>query len=465
MRLIINKLYMLCLVAVILLATGCNDENESGLRLDCDVTVESFSLGDYKGTIDQVGGTITIQVPDGTDVSKMIPAYTLSDGATTDLPLAKPADFTLPVTMTILNGDVYRKYTVSVKVDEANILSFKINNVYIGVINQKDKTVTVYVPIDMDVTRLTAAYTLTNSASATPENNSLLDFTHPVKFTVKNRTATSEYMITVIPTDMKYTAFIGTAATIDEIVSLEEKAAAEWMVQNVSAAEYISFTDVANGSVQLGKYAVVWWHWHVDGYSDATGLPTAATASVEAFKQYYMNGGNLLLTRYATRYLEPIEITLDKRSPNNCWGGNEATPEEVTTPWGVSFKGHTDHPLFKGLQTASGKNYIAYLFDTGYKATNSTAQWHIGSDWGGYATKQAWESSTGGIALGRSNGDADKEDGAIVMAEFPKRGATGKVITIGSGAYDWYSVGVTMADNYRSNLSIMTQNAINYLGE
>lgn len=42
MRLIINKLYMLCLVAVLLLATGCNDENESGLRLDCDVTVESF---------------------------------------------------------------------------------------------------------------------------------------------------------------------------------------------------------------------------------------------------------------------------------------------------------------------------------------------------------------------------------------------------------------------------------------
>lgn len=463
----INKLYMFCLFTVILLVAGCNDDNKSDLRLDCDVAVNSFSLGDYEATIDHIAGTITIQVPDGTDVTNMIPAYTLSEGATTDLPAAKPANFALPVTMNVMNGDVYRQYTVTVKIDEADILSFKINNVYFGVINSKKKTIMVYVPLDMDVTRLTAVYTVTEGASATPENNALLDFTNPVKFTVKNRTATSEYMVTVVPTDMKRTAFVGTAATVDDLENPEEKAAAKWMLDNVSAAEYISFSDVASGNVELGKYSVIWWHWHVNNYSDAVGLPAAATSSIDAFKAYYNSGGNLLLTRYALRYLEPIEITLDKKSPNNCWGGDESLPDiEISNaPWGISFKGHTDHPLFNGLQTATGKNYVAYMFDAGYAVTNSTAQWHIGTDWGGYDTKQMWEEKTGGIALGRSDGDADNESGAIVIAEFPKRATTGKVITIGSGAYDWYGAGVTTEGNYRSNLTTMTKNAIEYLSK
>lgn len=461
----ITKLYICSLFTLILWATGCSDDNTSNLRLNSEVAVEAFSIGNYEGSINEIEGTITVQVPDGTDVTAMLPTYTLSNGATADLSAEKPTNFTLPVTMTVVNGDVYRQYTVTVKIDEANILSFKINGNYIGVVNSNDNTVTVYVPADLDVTRLTATYTITEGASATPENNSLLDFTQPVKFTVNHRTATSEYWVTVVPTDMQYTAFIGTAPTISEITSPEEKAAAEWMVQNISAAEYISFADVASGDVQLGKYAVIWWHWHVDGYNDAVGIPVAATASVEAFKAYYKNGGNLLLTRYALRFLEVVEITLDKRAPNNCWGGHEDSPEIAGAPWGVSFKGHTNHPMFEGLQTASGKDYVAYMFDAGYATTNSTAQWYLGSDWGGYPTRQDWETITGGIALACSDGDAERENAPIVIAEFPKRGSTGKVITIGSGSYDWYGEGVTTEGNYRSNITRMTQNAIEYLSK
>jgi len=462
---VLNKIYTLCLIAVMLLAVGCDDSNTSNLKLDLDANVVSFNIGNYEGTIDQLEGTITVQVPDGTDITNMTPDMTLSEGATSDLPSEKPVDFTLPVTMTVVNGDVYRQYTVTVAIDEAKMLSFKINNSFFGVINSRNKTITVYVPTYLDVTRLTATYTITDGASATPENNALLDFTNPVTFTVNNRTATSDYVVTVEPTDMKLTAFIGTAASVDAIESPEEKAAAQWMLQNISASEYISFSDVANGTIQLGKYTAIWWHWHVDGYNDAVGLPTAATTSVELFKSYYNGGGNLLLTRYALRYLEAVEITLDKRGPNNCWGGSESTPEIAGSPWGISFKGKTDHPLFAGLQTATGKDYIAYMFDAGYGVTNSTAQWYCGADWGGYPTHQDWENTTGGIVLACSDGDAERDNGPIVMAEFPKRGSTGKVIAIGSGSYDWYGSGVTTEGNYRSNLTRMTQNAIEYLSE
>ena len=465
MRSFYKYIYSFSIIAFAALMGSCDNSNTSELNLDCDANITSFSLDGYEGTIDQTKGTITVQVPDGTDVAAMTLEYILSDGADADLVNKSTANFSLPVALLVSNGDIYRRYTVTVEIDKAKMLSFKINNSYIGTIDDEAKTITVYVPKSTSLTQLTATYTITDGAAATPENNALIDFSNPIAFTVTHRTATSTYTVSVIPTDIKYTAFVGTASSIDEIENPEEKAAAVWMLQNVSGAEYISFADINNGSAQLGKYSMIWWHWHVDGYSDATGVPSGATQAIQKFKDYYQSGGNLLLTRFATKYLASLEITLDKTSPNNCWGGSEDNPEIAGSPWGISFKGHADHPLFAGLQTASGKDYVAYLFDTGYAVTNSTAQWHIGSDWGGYNTKEDWQNATGGIALGRSDGDADNESGAIVIAEFPKRGNSGKVISVGSGAFDWYGNGVTTTGVYRSNLTTMTKNAIEYLSE
>ncbi|WP_321478462.1 DUF4960 domain-containing protein [uncultured Bacteroides sp.] len=465
MKLFYKYIYFFSIIALTVLTGSCNNSNTSELNLDCNANITSFNLNGYEGIIDQTEGTITVQVPDGTDVSAMTLEYALSDGAEADLANKSIANFSLPVAMLVSNGDIYRRYTVSVEIDKAKMLSFKINDSYIGTIDDEAKTITVYVPKSVDVTQLIATYTITDGAAATPENDAIIDFSNPVTYTVTHRTATSLYTVHVIPTDIKYTAFVGTASSIDEIESPEEKAAATWMIQNISGAEYISFADINTGNVQLGKYSVIWWHWHVDNYTDAIGLSNGAAEAIPKFKDYYQHGGSLLLTRYATRYLSSLEITLDKASPNNCWGGSEDNPEIAVSPWGISFKGHEDHPLFAGLQTASGKDYVAYLFDKGYAVTNSTAQWHIGSDWGGYNTKEDWQNATAGIALGRSDGDADNESGAIVIAEFPKKGNSGTVISIGSGAFDWYGNGVTTTGSYRSNLTTMTKNAITYLSE
>ena len=99
-----------------------------------------------------------------------------------------------------------------------------------------------------------------------------------------------------------------------------------------------------------------------------------------------------------------------------------------------------------------------YTFDTGYRTTNSTAQWHIGSDWGGYATLDDWRALHGGIDLGYGG------DGAVVVWEYPANAAGGRILCIGSGTYDWYAEGVDdSADQYHGNVAAMTLNAINYL--
>ena len=70
------------------------------------------------------------------------------------------------------------------------------------------------------------------------------------------------------------------------------------------------------------------------------------------------------------------------------------------------------------------------MCDTGYRITNSTAQWHIGSDWGGYDTLNAWEANHGAISLGYGG------DGSVVAWEYPSNGTTERVLCIESGCYD-----------------------------
>ena len=72
-------------------------------------------------------------------------------------------------------------------------------------------------------------------------------------------------------------------------------------------SEYISFKDVVDGKVDLGKYTAIWWHFHADN-GDNPPLPDDAKAAAEKFKVYYQNGGNLLLTRYATFYIANLGI-------------------------------------------------------------------------------------------------------------------------------------------------------------
>ena len=122
------------------------------------------------------------------------------------------------------------------------------------------------------------------------------------------------------------------------------------------------------------------------------------------------------------------------------------------------YNGQTGHPLWQGLVAGDDPNAV-YTTDAGYHITNSTAQYHIGTDWGGYDNHAVWEARTGGKILGVGG------DGAIVAWEYPAHDGKGGIVCIGSGCYDWYSytfeAGYT--EKFHKNVSIITQNAFNYL--
>ena len=160
MKSIIKQLYTILLVTVACLTVaGCSDDFKSNLRLDGDVWVNSIKLDEYAGTIDYQNKTIVVGVPYDYDVTRMaVSEINLSEGATASIAIGETIDFSLPVSLTVKNGDVQMSYTITVKRDEAKILTFKLNDTYVGKVDQLSKTISVVVPLTVDITQLKGTF-------------------------------------------------------------------------------------------------------------------------------------------------------------------------------------------------------------------------------------------------------------------------------------------------------------------
>ena len=447
------------LMAVLTLA-ACSDDNLSDLNLNGGCSITELALNNYEGNIDKATRTITVRVPETYDINQMsLTKLALSEGAKSNVNEGDKLNMSVPQSIRVTNGDVFLDWTIKAQKDEAKITSFKINDTYIGTINEENKTIMVYVPASLDVRSLTPTIAYSDNATITPASGIATDFTNPVTYTVTNNTANSTYTVTVKQIDKPVALYVGLAPTMAEL-NIEEQTACNWMLQNIPNSLYASFTDIKNGSIDLSDCKVIWWHFHKDGGVDGKeAFEKAAPEALEALpqlKDFYKEGGSFLFTRYATNMPGELGIAKNGGVPNNCWGQNEAEAETCGGPWDFKMTGHTDHALYQNLVKGDDANSV-YTTDADYRITNSTAQWHIGTDWGGYADYATWRNETGGIDLGYGG------DGAIVVWEFPANGTSGKTLCIGSGCYDWYSVNENYTEKYHANIAIMTKNAFNYL--
>lgn len=453
------KKILFMLMAVLTLA-ACSDDNLSDLNLNGGCSITELALDNYEGNIDKATRTITVRVPETYDINQMsLTKLALSEGAKSNVNEGDKLNMSVPQSIRITNGDVFLDWTIKAQKDEAKITSFKINDTYIGTINEENKTIMVYVPASLDVRSLTPTIAYSDNATITPASGIATDFTNPVTYTVTNNTANSTYTVTVKQIDKPVALYVGLAPTMADL-NIEEQTACNWMLQNIPNSLYASFTDIKNGSIDLSDCKVIWWHFHKDGGVDGKeAFEKAAPEALEALpqlKDFYKEGGSFLFTRYATNMPGELGIAKNGGVPNNCWGQNEAEAETCGGPWDFKMTGHTDHALYQNLVKGDDANSV-YTTDADYRITNSTAQWHIGTDWGGYADYATWRNETGGIDLGYGG------DGAIVVWEFPANGTSGKTLCIGSGCYDWYSVNENYTEKYHANIAIMTKNAFNYL--
>lgn len=451
---------ILFMLMAILALTACSDDNVSDLNLSGSCSITELALDNYDGSIDKTTRTIIVRVPETYDISQMsVTKLSLSDGAKSNVNVNDQLNMSAPQAVHVTNGEVYLDWTIKAQRDEAKITSFKLNDTYVGTINENTKTIMLYVPASLDIKNLTPTIAYSENATVSPASGIATDFTNPVTYTVNNNTASNTYTVTVKQIDKPQALYVGLAQSMDEL-NIEEKTACNWMLQNVPNSLYASFIDIKNGSIDLSDCKVIWWHFHKDGGVDGkSNFEKAAPAALEAIpqlKDFYKNGGSFLFTRYATNMPGELGIAKNGGVPNNCWGQVEADAETCGGPWDFKMTGHTDHALYQNLVKGDDGNSV-YTTDTDYRITNSTAQWAIGTDWSVYPNYESWRNATGAIDLGYGG------DGAIVVWEFPAEGTSGKTLCIGSGCYDWYSVNENYTEKFHKNIAIMTQNAFNYL--
>ena len=115
------------ILALIFMVSACEDSfDNNGLAVDSPSNVTSFKIKGVTGTIDQKTATIAVTLPYGTDITAVNPEIILEEGATSNLNLNSAINFTNPLKFRVVNGNLYKDYTVNVKV-LSPIKSFKIN--------------------------------------------------------------------------------------------------------------------------------------------------------------------------------------------------------------------------------------------------------------------------------------------------------------------------------------------------
>jgi hypothetical protein len=464
MKKTINKYWneLSLLLAILFVITACENGFESGgFDVDSPSDVTSFKINGVAGEIDQKTGNIKVTMPYGSDITAIKPEVVFEEGASSKTDLTTAINFTNPLKFRVTNGNLYKDYTVTVVV-LSPFKSFKINDVA-ATINDVSKTITMTLPENTDLTALKPVIELTEGVTVSPSSEATIDFTNAVTFTITSNGKSVNYTANVgVPVTGLVVAFLGTAATRGELTNMDEVTAANWFFSTFNGARYISFSSILNGA-DLSDIDVIWWH-----FDSAANLPVIANnpAVTAALKNYRTNGGNLLLTSFASQYVDGLGIVPSGKGPNNVFGDFAPNGFVDNNSWGMSFVGHESHPIFEGLVTfEAGK---ANLLQSGTFRQNHTAWWFL-PEWGGYGNGEGWRNQTGGTNLASEAWD-NNLDGRVTIAEFPNSSPNKNVIVISMGAYDWYnetnSSGVpSQANEFINNIRLLTQNSINYLAE
>ena len=447
------KSIILYLTFCLLVFSGCGDDKNS-ISLKGDTFIEKLVLDEqYEGLINNESGSIIVEVPEIYDTRLMtVSEIVASKGAEISIKVGDKINFSFPQSIRVKNGDAFFDYNVNVKHDEAKILSFKLNGLYNGEINDETSIIKVYVPLNTDLSAMSVEFSVNEGTKTSIKNNDIIDFTSVVELRVEYKTSIKVYKIYVEESEMSQEpkAFVGRENSIDEL-SPEAKAAAEWMINNIPNSVYISLNDVKNETIHLEDYKMIWCHF------DWTDWPSLLWDTRDFIYNYWNSGGNILASRDGARYINDVwRISKNQKEPNNIFGGDESV--RLDNNIGFSVKGYSNHEIYHNIEV--DEDDIIMLRSAGCYSTNRTLQW--GVDWDPYYGIEGWKEQTGAIPLASSD---PYDINRVTIAEFIPRvigqKTSGKVITVGTPAFEWKDADIN--NQYFSNMEILTKNMINYL--
>ena len=448
------------------------DEYESQLKLDSDVTIHEFAINGFSGNIIEEEKAIIVQVPAGTDLTDLTPNVELDDQAILRPAITEGYDFSEPVRVKVINGDVYSEYTIVVSYIDVTISSFYINGVR-GVVDNEENTITITLPVDTDISDLTPEVVIDETAEISPDISEGLDFSGPVELTVSNLGDSKTYTVNVKIQEL-YIAFLGTYSDSLSITEDDEKAAAEWLFENYDNSRYVSFDEIKSGNVDLSDFKALWWYH--DASPDLPGIALDQEV-LGAITDYYKDGGNLLLNTHAGAYMWEMG-----RITNNyakVVGSGEGWDLNGTWYVGVTIGGNlqpydkSSHPVYEGLSTEVQDNGDIWipLTSPGWVEDHNhviveIAPFH-GFDYGNTGAYNAFINANNVEWLGVWAGNRDYYMAGIL--EFlPTDAFKGRVIFQGLGAFEFNknaqgTLNPEGENLYQANIEGFTKNALEYL--
>ena len=297
-----------------------------------------------------------------------------------------------------------------------------------------------------------------------------MDFRNPIEFTVVNGSIYTKYTISV--TEKFYIAFLGTALNVNSINGDDEKAAADWFFKNYDNAEYVSFEAIKNGSIDLKKYRLLWWY-----FDEGRNLPQIATdpTVLNAIKDYYKGGRNLLLNSHACAYF--WDLGRMENSPyGRVIGDGPGFENGDTWAIGANIGAHnvTNHPIYKGVsfnQDPDGYNWVPVIGpgwreDHNYVLDNIPGSLGLGPN-NNEAAYEEFTSRHNAEWLGVWGGIRDYWMVGIMELK-PTQVYKGRAIFIGIGGFEFNqnkqgTINPNGVNIYQSNINKISKNSIDYL--
>ena len=216
--------------------------------------------------------------------------------------------------------------------------------------------------------------TATNGEKTISEtfNSSTTNYTIPdvvsgevwnVTFVAENSKGKSPSVSSSLKIGKTAIGFLSVYANADELISNgddDEATAWLWLHETYPTAQFVSFDDVKSTD-DINKFRVLFWIRDLEGVGelDVWTLPANVEAATPVIKEWYKEGGSLLLWSHATVYvahLGRIDIDMLKSNDRAIGTGEGGINNDVwkmavaLNPGSKFTKDHSSHPIYKGLE-------------------------------------------------------------------------------------------------------------------
>ena len=196
--------------------------------------------------------------------------------------------------------------------------------------------------------------------------------------------------------------FLSVYATPEELVEKgddDEASAWLWLHEEYPTAQFVPFTSITSVET-VDPYRVLFWLRDLEDVSEdqVWNMPAEVQAATPFIRQWYKDGGSLLLWSHATPYIGHLgRISLDEMKGNDHafgmgrggWNPDIWKMAVELNPDHKFKKDHSEHPIYKGLEveTTADTKLIAFK-GPGFTEDHNCLYFNLPSLWTGIGNQE-----------------------------------------------------------------------------